>query len=407
MNTKHPSLLLLLLPFLVFPELRVEADSLVFTSGRIVTGTVLQTNAGNVLMLTDLGALNYSPGIIKEIRIERAEALEPANSSRIPTSSAVVVLLSQQPWATQLKQIPSTVIENGVLARVPYVSFKCGGDYEINIYGDPEAPACVEAGLCRGLVNDASARTNCIQLLRSLLRNPVDRAILPTLSLEKDLKTFDGLTFEITPPTAPDAFEGWWVSLYSESTLELARASEAELQAISVPMAGVKPAAEEGQWDAKDLRLARSIPPVLSFVTASGVAFTNVQVKVYIEGVSIIWRGEHGSGGVVQIADLDPELQKLLRYDPKKAAAAEAAKAAVAQQRFQPPQYIAPQRTEPASEFSRLWTSSRMLDYGAVSGSSPAHPVSSVKAGGSGGSVYVKGYYRKNGTYVSGYTRRR
>ena len=63
------------------------ADTLVFSSGRTVSGTVLQTNESNILLLTDYGALNYSPSIIKEVRMERAEELDVASTNRLPASN--------------------------------------------------------------------------------------------------------------------------------------------------------------------------------------------------------------------------------------------------------------------------------------------------------------------------------
>jgi hypothetical protein len=110
------------------------ADTLVFSSGRTVNGTVLQTNENNILLLNDYGALNYSRSIIKEVRIERAEDLYVASTNRFPSSKQALLLLSRRPWASNLKQIPATVIDKGILRNVPYISFRCGGDYEAKPY---------------------------------------------------------------------------------------------------------------------------------------------------------------------------------------------------------------------------------------------------------------------------------
>jgi hypothetical protein len=48
------------------------------------------------------------------------------------------------------------------------------------------------------------------------------------------LVVVEGLTIEITPPDAPDAYGGWWISIYFEDKVNGIRASEAELKAITV-----------------------------------------------------------------------------------------------------------------------------------------------------------------------------
>lgn len=65
--------------------------------------------------------------------------------SRLPAMEDVVKAARTQPWGSDLKQIPATVIEVGELASVPYLSF-VGGDVELNVYGDPAKPAGIEVG---------------------------------------------------------------------------------------------------------------------------------------------------------------------------------------------------------------------------------------------------------------------
>ena len=86
--------------------------------------------------------------------------------------------------------------------------------------------------------------------------------------LDADKKVRDGLTFEITPPTAEDAYGGWWVSVYDEKALDRSRASEDEMARITTTRTAVKeskPAAgamevegSKGKWAADDLANARA-----------------------------------------------------------------------------------------------------------------------------------------------------
>jgi hypothetical protein len=148
------------------------------------------------------------------------------NSPRLPPSATVIQKLLERPWATQLQQIPATVIDVGSFKNVPYQSYRCGDDYEVNIYGDPDAPAAVEIGIYRDLLKDVAARENCVAFLASVLADPADATAVKALGRVKDRQTRGGLTFETTPETDPDAYGGWWVSAYDEAALDRARASE-------------------------------------------------------------------------------------------------------------------------------------------------------------------------------------
>lgn len=65
-----------------------------------------------------------------------------------------------------LVQIPATVIDKGVLRNVPYKSYRAG-DYEVNVYGDPDQPARVEIGVYRSLLTSQDAKHNCVDFLTS------------------------------------------------------------------------------------------------------------------------------------------------------------------------------------------------------------------------------------------------
>jgi hypothetical protein len=134
-----------------------------------------------------------------------------------------------------LRQIPATVIDVGVLKNVPYISFRCNAaGYQMNIYGDLDKPAGVEIGTLNFYVNNDAARSNCISFISSVIPNAPDKEIVRTLPRDrKSLKKNDGLTIETTMPDEPDAYGGWWVSVYDEAALERARANEAELAAIT------------------------------------------------------------------------------------------------------------------------------------------------------------------------------
>ncbi|MCX6915137.1 MAG: hypothetical protein NT167_19175 [Verrucomicrobia bacterium] len=380
------------------------ADTIVLSTGRTLTGTAVRTNGDDVLLVMDYGAFNFSREFIKKIQTEEIEAAELHNTNRLASFKTVVLILARQAWASDLRPIPATVIDKGMLRSVPYQCFRCGDDYEVNIYGDLDHPAGIEAGVYRKLVGDESAKSNCVNFVAGLLGEPADREIVCRLGMEKDLKNREGVTFEITPPSAEDAYMGWWVSVYSERGLNLARASDEELKNISVAKAEVAKRTSRSEdpsaWTAEDLKFARPEVSTITFTTKSGSVISNAQVKPYVEGVSLIWRVAGGSGGIVKLADLPEDLRARFRYDSGKAAAAEASDEA---KRARDAQALVAQAGAPAPAGSlRTGDTQPTAGYAGGGYSSSARSRSSSDAG----SVYVSGYYRANGTYVHSYTRR-
>jgi hypothetical protein len=149
-----------------------------------------------------------------------------------------MLVLAKQPWATNITPIPATVIDKGMLSNVPYSSFQCGDNYEVNIYGDLDRPAGIEIGVYKVLIDDKSRQSNYIKFMSDLLVQAADEALVQALDLKKDLKILDDLTFEITPPSNGDSYNGWWVSIYSEKQLSLACASDTEMKQILLPQLG-------------------------------------------------------------------------------------------------------------------------------------------------------------------------
>ncbi|HEX5400548.1 MAG TPA: hypothetical protein VFY06_15990 [Verrucomicrobiae bacterium] len=373
------------------------ADTLVLSNGSTVSGTVLQTNGDDILLLTGYAAFNFSRSNTKDIEIGPVETAQPSNSGRIPDCKEVVLSLSKQSWATNLTPIPATVIDKGILRNVPYSSFRCGEDYEVNVYGDLEHPAGFEIGIYRKLLGSKSAQANCMTFISNLLSQSADIVIVQGLNLMGDLKTSDNLTFEISPPTAEDAYNGWWISVYSESQLNLARASDEEMKQISVSKADVakqsNQASSSSAWSAKQLKLARpSSPQTFTFTTKSGEVITNAEVvRIFVEGVSLIWRSG-SSMGVVELADLPEDLQIRFGYDPAKAAAAEELE------------------KQKKAQWQQQAAASQQAQGATAVQSSAGYPQfysSGSDYSSGGGSVYVHGYYRRNGTYVHSYYRSR
>lgn len=289
----------------------VRADTIHLTSGNSIDCTILSENAERVTFRKGVSTFSVSRGQIESIEKTARPASAPvaADIVRLPGEPEAVGSLATQKWIVALEQIPATVIDKGILKNVPYLSHR-SGDYEFNVYGDPDAPSGIEIGIYNQLLSDAAAKERCVTFMASLLDKERGSKLLH-LKRDKDIAKVGDWTIEITPPTDEDAYGGWWISVYSEKSLELSRASAEEMKLITVArQTAARDAAAEKVAAEQRLYLAR----------ASG--------------------------------------------------------------------------TDPSYSQSDEWTSSEM---------SKARP--SAGGGGSGGPVYVRGYMRKDGTYVHSYTR--
>jgi len=243
-----------------------QADILILGHGQIMAGDILQQNDDDVLLKMDSGNLSFSKSTIKDIRLTSTDgngaSLDFVETNRIPSWGTIVSALSKAPWANGLRQIPATVIDNGDLKDVPYLSFHCAGDcYEMNVYGDPDNPACIEIGAIKSLAKSERARSNCVHFVSSILTRYDDKRVARSVGRSKQIITNDDLTFEITLPDEPDAYGGWWISVYNESALEEARATGKDLLTITEPIVPPKPSYPTTHeiWTAADFNQSR--PP--------------------------------------------------------------------------------------------------------------------------------------------------
>lgn len=148
--------------------------------------------------------------------------------TRLPSMWDVVKAAKAQPWGADLKQIPAAVIEVGELASVPYLSF-AGAEVELNVYGDPEKPAGIEVGT----KSEAPETRAAVKSFIAGLLNENDRKPLDTIPEGQEV-TADGMTLEITPPTAADGFGAWWVTASHPVGIQSAKASVGELNEVAV-----------------------------------------------------------------------------------------------------------------------------------------------------------------------------
>ena len=179
-----------------FTFVSVKADIIILQYGDIITGQVLKQNEDGVDIQTSSGKVHWPAKLIKEVR----KAGEESTTNRIPTWVRIISQLTTNTWVHDIKQIPATVIDNGILKDVPYISFRCNsGGYEMNIYGDLDKPACIEIGVVGYLVKNDGAKFNCVQFISSVLSQDDDKEAVRLLGwTPKGIRKSNGLTVEST-----------------------------------------------------------------------------------------------------------------------------------------------------------------------------------------------------------------
>lgn len=229
----------------------LKADVVVLKNGGVLTGTVLQQDGQGVLIQTETGTHRYPSSWIGDVKKEAAAAPHVSNNGKnIPDWAQIVYLLANNAWADGLKQVPATMIENGVWKNVPYVSFRCAsGGYEVNIFGDLNDPAAVQIGAMSYLSQDAGARSNCVNFICSVLASADARKAVRALNWNQDdVQKNEGMTFKTLQPGEADSYGGWWVMVCNDTALANAQASETEMLAMSEPsVAAPQPMAPAAQ----------------------------------------------------------------------------------------------------------------------------------------------------------------
>lgn len=273
--------------FSLLLHLPTKADVVILNSGTVITGNVLQQDSDGALIQMDYGTFRYASSSIKNVKKEAmASPIDSSSGHRIPNWAKVVSMLATNGWAHGLKQIPATVIDNGVLKDVPYISFRCNtAGYEINIYGDLDNPSGIEIGAINYLVKSDEAKNNCLNFICSLLASDDDKKIVRGLHLnQKDLTKKEATTFETTMPDESDAYGGWWVSVYDENLLATARASGEELLAITQPRVEPKPVVVVSQPTTTTPELTSWTTNDLSYSRPSSSPASSGDGRVYVRG---------------------------------------------------------------------------------------------------------------------------
>ncbi len=243
---KHPFLAVLVL-FSVLSSGRAEMDLLAkrlapdtvfMNDGSEIHGLIIRNDAKKVTLQQRMGEVEIPKSSIRRIDDEPdsgvffAEIVDP---NRLPPWRMIVQDLRSDDSIRSFRQIPATTIDNGYLRNIPYLSFRINKRVEMNVYGNPEDPVCLEFGIYERGEKITRFKKIIRAYLAGILQSRAEIAALYSLD-EKGGKTKVGkFVFEVTPPTAPDAYGGWWLSIYDESRLDRFRVSDEEYRKNTLP----------------------------------------------------------------------------------------------------------------------------------------------------------------------------
>lgn len=247
-------------------------------SGRVVEGRILNETETIVTVYRDGITLGFEKTMID--KIER-EAVEATLNGMPPAERLLEAALAVAPeeWI----QIPATVIDEGVLRNVPYISYRAG-KLELNIYGDPNLPAGIEIG-----IYGSNTSLPFKKKLVAFIAEATSAEFPSTFNLNQDKKRLGKIDYEVTPPSSPDAYGAWWISAYDMAKLDTARFADNEINSITVHRADVTKVNGQGasqtsdSWSAQDL--ARAIRPTATISYPSTSTYSgNAGGRVYVKG---------------------------------------------------------------------------------------------------------------------------
>ena len=229
-----------------------RADEILLQNGGRLEGVIVRESDDGVVIRLKYATVTLERGEIESIRKDPRVA-KAATQARMARWDRCIEVLAPRDWDGKPQQVPALVVEVGPLRNVPYMSFRAG-NYEFNLYGDPEKPAGFEFGVYGPLLKSDEARKKCVDALAGLLGDPKDVEALRGLGLTPKKTEREGLILEVTPETAEDAFGAWWVSAYLSKEIEEARATQEELDQITATREEMERLAEEAKAEEKRRR---------------------------------------------------------------------------------------------------------------------------------------------------------
>lgn len=220
------------------PAKRLLPDTIVMNDGKVLHGLIIKNDAENVTLQQENGEVEIPKAYIRRIDDQvhsSAFFTDIADPGTLPPWRMIVGDLRTDDNIKSFRQIPATAIDNGYLKNIPYLSFKINQRVEMNVYGDPNHPVCLEFGIYERGERITEFKKIIRAYLAGILTARHEVSALYSLD-EKGGKCRVGkFTFMVTPPTAPDAYGGWWISIYDSKRLDGERVSDGQYAKVTLP----------------------------------------------------------------------------------------------------------------------------------------------------------------------------
>ncbi len=217
---------------------RTTPDTLELEDGTSLQGLILKNTADSVLFQSDNREILMPKSEIRRIRDEIDGELyfpDITAPGMLPSWHAMVFDLRNSDEIGSMQQIPATRVTEGLLRRIPYLSFRINTQSEFNIYGDPNNPVALEFGMYGKHKSSAKYHQIVREFLAGHLNKREEIAALYALSFKGDKKQVGHLVFTITPPKYADSNGGWWLCVYNAKRIEGARIGEKQYAAVTWP----------------------------------------------------------------------------------------------------------------------------------------------------------------------------
>ena len=237
---------------------RLAPDTIVMNDGSEFHGLIIKNDAREVTLQQRMGEIEIPKVYIRRIDDEPDTGVffaDIVNPGKLPPWRMIVEDLRSDDSIHSFRQIPATAIDNGYLKNIPYISFRINKRVEMNVYGNPEDPVCLEFGIYERGEKIAEFKKIIRAYLAGILGSREEVGALYSLD-EKGGQTRVGkFTFQITPPNAPDAYGGWWISIFDASRLNKFRVPDSIYKKNTLPFnvvnhsSGVLRKDKEGTFD--------------------------------------------------------------------------------------------------------------------------------------------------------------
>lgn len=234
-------------------------DVIIMNDGTRYEGLIIKNDANEVILQQEL-----SEHVIPKAAIMRIDDA----GKNINYFTELVGPHQAPPWRMMVQdmrcndavksfiQIPAARIEHGYLKNVPYLSFHINKYGEMDIYGNPKNPACVEFGTYAKGEHLKKFQEVAREFFAGYLSSRAEIKTLYDLNLQGDEQKVGQFVFKIVPPSDPGSNGGWWFSIYDPVALKKARVSDARYEELTLPINQVRNSNGTLRWDMESLHLA-------------------------------------------------------------------------------------------------------------------------------------------------------